>query len=209
MSQPAREPAREPARVPRPYVGAAERAPRGVVGGQFCAALAGDEVVVFLIGMRINRLHRVWSWWPVFRSMQRMLGELAGRPDAGLLGARSYWSGRVLLTIQYWRSVEHLGAYARDAGLAHAPMWSRFNRRTAATADVGIFHETYAVRAEQVESLYGNMPRFGLAAAEQWVPRSARARSTAGRRMGQQEPEYALASPAARPAGPVPGAGLR
>jgi hypothetical protein len=199
----------EPARVPRPYVGAAEHAPGGVVGGQFCAALAGEEVVVFLIGMRINRLRRVRSWWPVFRSMRRMLAELAGRPEAGLLGARGYWSGRVLLTIQYWRSVEHLGAYARDPGLAHAPMWSRFNRRTAATADVGIFHETYAVRAEQIESLYGNMPRFGLAAAEQWAPRAARARSMAGRRMGQQEPEYVPASPAARAAGAVTGAGPR
>ena len=180
----------EPARVPRPYVGAADRAPRGAVGGQFCAELTGDEVVVFLIGMRINRLRRVRSWWPVFRSMGRMLAELAGRPEAGLLGARSYWSGRVLLTIQYWRSVEHLGAYARDAGLAHAPMWGRFNRAIAGTADVGIFHETYTVRADQIESLYGNMPPFGLAAAERWVPRAVRARSAAGRRMGQQEPEY-------------------
>ena len=121
----------EPARVPRPYVGAADRAPRGAVGGQFCAELAGDEVVVFLIGMRINRLRRVRSWWPVFRSMGRMLAELAGRPEAGLLGARSYWSGRVLPTIQY-------------------------------------------LRADQIGSPCGNMPPFGLAAAEHWVPRAPR-----------------------------------
>jgi hypothetical protein len=180
----------EATRVPRPYVGAAENAPAGVEGGQFCAELEGSEIVVFIIGMRINRLRRVSSWWPVARSMRRMLAELQRRPDAGLLGARSYWSGRVLLTVQYWRSLEQLGAYARDGKLAHAPMWGAFNRRTAATADVGIFHETYTVRADQIETLYGNMPPFGLSAAQRAVPRSVRARSHAGQRLGQQDPEF-------------------
>jgi hypothetical protein len=180
----------ESVKIPRPYVGAAERAPEGIHAGQFCAELEGEEVVVFIIGMRINRLRRVRSWWPIARSMRRMLEELQRRPEAGLLGARSYWSGRVLTTIQYWRSLEQLGAYARDGKLAHAPMWGAFNRAVAATADVGIFHETYTVRADQIESLYGNMPSFGLAAAQREVPRSARARSHAGARLGQHDPEF-------------------
>lgn len=180
----------EAARVPRPYVNAVANAPNGIDGGQFCAELEGSEIVVFIIGMRINRLRRLSSWWPVARSMGRMLAELQRRPDSGLLGTRYYWSGRVLLTIQYWRSLEQLGAYARDGKLAHAPMWGAFNRRTAGTADVGIFHETYTVRADQIESLYGNMPPFGLAAAQRAVPRSARARSHAGQRLGQQDPEF-------------------
>lgn len=180
-----------PQRVPKPYVGAAEHAPKGVVGGQFAAA-PEDEVVVFLIGMRFNRWRRVRSWWPVFTGMPRMLRELADRPECGLLAPpRIYWSGRDLLVVQYWRSVEHLGAYAKDPSLAHAPAWGAFNRRGAARADVGIWHETYSVRADQIESLYGNMPVAGLAAATGWAYRAQRTRSAAGERMGQHDPDYA------------------
>ncbi|MGY1615343.1 DUF4188 domain-containing protein [Geodermatophilus sp. SYSU D00691] len=176
--------------VPKPYVGAAEHAPRGVSGGQFAATPDG-EVVLFLIGMRFNRLRRVRSWWPVFAGMPRMIRELLARPDSGLLARpRTYWSGRDLLVVQYWRSVEDLGRYARDAGMAHAPAWGAFNRSGAASADVGIWHETYSVRADQVESLYGNVPLRGLAEATSWAPRVRRTRSRTGERMGQHDPEY-------------------
>lgn len=177
--------------VPKPYVGAADNAPDSVVGGQV-AATPDAEVVVFLIGMRFNRWRRVRSWWPVFTGMPRMLAELASRPESGLLAPpRTYWSGRDLLVVQYWRSIEHLGAYARDPGLAHAPAWGAFNRRGAARGDVGIWHETYTVRADQIESLYGNMPVHGLAAAVGWAHRARRPRSAAVERMGQQEPDFA------------------
>ena len=33
----------------------------------------GDEVVVFLIGMRINKLWKVHKWLPVARAMGRMV----------------------------------------------------------------------------------------------------------------------------------------
>jgi hypothetical protein len=178
---------------PRPYAEAPARAPRGVAGGSFTAELDRDEVVVFLVGMRINRLGRPWSWWATFVSMPRMLRELEDGPDRGFLGARTFWSGRVFLVVQYWRSLEDLGAYARDGGLQHAPMWRRFNGGTAATADVGVFHETYVVDATRVETLYGNMPVFGLAAATSHVPRSRRRRSAAVERLGQQDPEYVAA----------------
>ena len=44
-------------------------------------ATVDDDVVVFLIGMRINRLRRVRSWLPAFRAMPRMLRELAEDPS--------------------------------------------------------------------------------------------------------------------------------
>lgn len=180
----------QPVRVPRPYVDALSRAPRNVAAGQHCASPSGDEVVVFLIGMRINRLRRVRTWWPVAASMVAMLRELSTRPESGLLGARNYWSGRILMSVQYWRSIEQLGAYARDPSLAHSPMWARFNRAFAGTGDVGIFHETYVVPADRVESLYGNMAPVGLAAAHGWVPRPVRVRNTAVDRMGQRDPGF-------------------
>src|SRR5687768_6317041 len=183
-------------RVPRPYVGAAERAPRGVVGGQHCAELVGEEAVLFVIGMRVNRWRKVRSWFPVFVAMPRMLRALERESDSPLLFVRTFWSGRVFLTLQYWRSLEELGAYARDGYRPHAPAWARFNRMAAAGADVGIFHETYRVTADAVESLYGNMPAFGLAAAQRLVPRGKHGRRATPQRMGQQEPEPVEAYPA-------------
>jgi Domain of unknown function (DUF4188) len=146
-------------------------------------ATIDDEVVVFLIGMRINRLRRVRSWLPVFRAMPRMLQELAADPSLGLLGVHSFWAGRTILAVQYWRSFEDLTAFARANEHEHLPAWREFNRLVRDNGDVGIFHETYRVGPGTAESLYGNMPRFGMAAAVGSVPIAARGQSAA-RRMG-------------------------
>lgn len=54
--------------------------------GRYTADLSGhDEVVVFLIGMRINRLGQFWRWLPVFWAMPRMIIELMKDPSRGLL----------------------------------------------------------------------------------------------------------------------------
>ncbi|WP_148574627.1 DUF4188 domain-containing protein [Nocardioides caldifontis] len=170
--------------LPRPYAGVADRAPRGVLPAQQVAEVPGEEVVVFLIGMRINRLRKVRSWWGAFVGMPRMLAELAKHPEDGLLHARTLWSGRTFMVVQYWESVEKLGRYARNAERAHAPAWAAFNRGPAATGDVGIFHETYVVPREGVETLYANLPALGLGAAHGAVPRPARRSRRAEKRVG-------------------------
>ena len=146
---------------------------------------AGDEdVVVFLIGMRINRLRSIRSWMPAVSAMPRMLRELSRDQDLGLLDARTYVSGRVLLVVQYWRSFEHLDSYARAGDREHLPAWRAFNvRARAAGPSVGIFHETYLAPASGREAVYVGMPRYGLAKATSWVPITP-ATTTARRRMG-------------------------
>ncbi len=182
--------------VPRPYVGADRAAPKGVQGGSYTArspeTVDGDEgsVVVFLIGMRINRWRRVRTWWPVFVGMPKMLRELAARPEVGLLGVSTYWAGRNFVTVQYWRSAEHLGRFARDPEMLHQPAWAAFNRAGAGTGDVGIWHETFLVPTANIESLYGNMPEYGLGAALGSEPRGNHGRTSAQDEMGQQDPEY-------------------
>ena len=70
--------------------------------------------------------------------------------------------------------------------MAHLPVWRRHNRRAASTADVGIWHESYVVPASGIQSLYADMPAFGLGAALGAVPRSrARRTSARGRIAGQ------------------------
>jgi hypothetical protein len=135
-----------------------------------CTAEVEGDFVVFLIGMRVNKPWLPWKWWPTVRSMTPMLKSLHADPAKGLLGAR-----RALLlgvgptVIQYWRSVEDLDRFAKDATDEHSPMQRWFNTKVGYDGDVGIWHETYVVRAGDYEAIYGNMPAVGLAAATEHV----------------------------------------
>ena len=67
--------------------------------------------------------------------------------------------------IQYWRSTEDLERFARSPSETHLKAWQRFNKAVGKDGSVGIWHETYSVAAGGYETIYANMPRFGLAAA--------------------------------------------
>lgn len=141
------------------------------------AEIDGD-FVVFLIGMRINKPWKVHKWWPVFSSMPRMLKELAANPELGLLG---YTMG-LRVIIQYWRSFEHLEAYARSAQHEHLPAWKAFNQAIGRSrGDVGIWHETFQVRAGEYEAVYSGMPAFGLGRAARLVPATGHRETARGR----------------------------
>ena len=103
------------------------------------AAEMDGEFVVFLIGLRINKLWKIHKWLPAFLAMPRMIEELRNDPESGFLG--HVMSRRVM--VQYWRSFDHLEAYSRDTNRRHWPAWVDFNRRIkACRCDVGIWHET-------------------------------------------------------------------
>ena len=131
--------------------------------GRHVARMEGD-FVVFLIGMRVNRPWKPRQWWFVATAMPKMIKELEAHPEYGFLGAtQGLWATGPSL-VQYWRSFEDLDRYARDREGSHLPAWRAFNQRVRASGDVGIWHETYRVRAGEYEAIYGNMPRVGLAA---------------------------------------------
>ena len=136
-----------------------------------------DEVVVFLIGMRINKLWKLHKWLPVARAMGRMLKELEDDPGSGFLGVER--AGGII--VQYWRSFEHLERYAKDRSREHIPAWQAFNEAVSSNGDVGIWHETYRVRPGDYECVYNNMPPFGLAKATRSVPATGRKESAPGR----------------------------
>jgi hypothetical protein len=127
-------------------------------------------LVLFRIGMRFNKLWAAHKWLPVFRAMPRMLAELGRKPEAGLLSYRLYFSGRVLMVQQYWDSFDQLLAYAREGAGEHFPAWAAFNRAVGKDGSVGIWHETYLIEPGKFETVYANMPRFGLAAAARHAP---------------------------------------
>jgi hypothetical protein len=136
---------------------------------QRMTAKMDSEFCVFLIGMRINRPLKVHKWLPVVRAMPRMLRELEAHKELGFLGGH-FWLGRTIISLQYWRSVKHLMDYSTDKSLQHAPAWAAFTRSVGNSGDVGIWHETYVLAPGGYETIYHNMPPFGLGRAGTLVP---------------------------------------
>jgi hypothetical protein len=168
-----------------------------VMPGRYTAQTDEDFVVV-LIGMRINKSFAFSKWIATARAMAPMLHTLLQHPEKGFLGGQIFFYWRGIALVQYWRSFEDLEAFARNRQEPHLPAWQRYNKTIGSDGSVGIWHETYLVKAGQYEALYGNMPVFGLAAATKHVPATGR-RETARRRLGGNN-EPAVASP------PTPGA---
>ncbi|KDN87639.1 hypothetical protein KCH_05600 [Kitasatospora cheerisanensis KCTC 2395] len=164
------------------------------IPGRTTAAAEGN-VVLFLIGMRINHFWALHHWLPVFVAMPRMLRELTRDPQSGLLGHHLLsGSPRTYYVVQYWESEEKLLTYAAAPQQLHRKAWSTINRYEAKSRQhVGIWHETYIVPAGNYEVIYGDMPPYGLAAATGSLPlerrgRTARQRLAHGRKAAGPAP---------------------
>ncbi len=98
------------------------------------------DFVVFLIGARFDFLHLIRS----------------------IMGLKTI--------VQYWRSFDHLEAFAKNKEDPHLDAWRNYWRRVGKSDRTGIWHETYLVRAGEYEAVYGNMPPHGLGKAGVLVP---------------------------------------
>jgi hypothetical protein len=151
--------------------------------GRWTAQIEGD-FVVFLIGARFDFLHLIRSIGDLGgrRGMNHMLDYLLEHPERGLLG---YEMGLKTI-VQYWRSFDHLEAFAKNKEDPHLDAWRNYWRRVGKSGRTGIWHETYLIRAGEYENVYGNMPPHGLGKAGTLVPvagdSSARNRIRAGTR---------------------------
>jgi hypothetical protein len=111
--------------------------------------------------------------------MPRTLKELEAHPASGFLGQ----NGLSRVIVQYWRSSEHLEAYARSKEMSHWPAWVDFNRKVGNShEDVGIWHETYVIKPGHYEAICSGMPPYGLGKVGKIVPASGN-RDTAKSRM--------------------------
>ncbi|MEK5234007.1 DUF4188 domain-containing protein [Lysinibacillus sp. FSL K6-0232] len=127
------------------------------------------DMVVFIIGMRVNKRLAIHKWFPVFTAMPGMVKELyTNKEELGFLSMESYFGLKTTTMIQYWRSLEDLLAYAKND--KHLTAWKHFNQKAAGNEAVGIYHETYQIRKGTYEAIYVNMPHYGLGKA---LPRIA------------------------------------
>jgi hypothetical protein len=151
-----------------------------IIDQRMTAQIEGD-FVVFLIGLRVNKWWKVHKWLPLLKTMPAMLKELSSLPkeETGFLG---YTSASAGLSVQYWRSFDHLEAYAKSQEREHFPVWSDFNKRMKhSRGDVGIWHETYLVRAGEYENVYSGMPPIGLGRVGELVEASGNRASARSR----------------------------
>ena len=135
--------------------------------GRWTAQIEGDFVVM-LIGARFQLTHPIRTFRDLGerKGMSHMLKYLTEHPEKGLLG---YEMGLPII-VQYWRSFEHLEAFAKDKDDPHLEVWRDYWRRVGKQPRSGIWHETYLVRAGEYETIYGNMRTFGLGKAGTVVP---------------------------------------
>jgi hypothetical protein len=144
-----------------------------------------DDIVVFMIGMRVNKPLKLHKWLPVFSAMPGMIKELyTNKAELGFLSMETYFGLRTTCMIQYWRSMDDLLAYAHNE--KHLTAWKNFNQKIGSNGAVGIYHESYRITSGNYESIYGNMPRYGLGKALQHIPIFA-GRHTARERMGTHD----------------------
>ncbi|WP_130858812.1 DUF4188 domain-containing protein [Gracilibacillus phocaeensis] len=128
-----------------------------------------QDIIVFIIGMRINKRYAIHKWGPVFSAMPGMIKELyENQEKLGFLSVETYFGLRTTLMVQYWRSTEDLLSYAK--GEKHVTAWRNFNKKMADNDAVGFYHETYQIKSGHYESIYRNMPKFGLGKAIRHIP---------------------------------------
>jgi Domain of unknown function (DUF4188) len=152
-----------------------------IFNGRYTAK-TDQSFVVFLIGMRINQWWRFDKWLPVASAMTPMLRTLFTHPEKGFLHGEFFWNFNGPVLVQYWRSFDDLECFARQPSEPHLEPWKKFNQAVGKSGIVGIWHETYLVNPDQFESVYGNMPLFGLGAALEHVEATG-ARETAKLRL--------------------------
>ena len=145
-----------------------------VIPGRFTAQ-TDQPFVVFLIGMRINKLRALRKWLPTFLAMPRMLKDLYTHPEKGLPRRASLPFGphdphrAILALVRRPRTLR-----PRRQRPAHARLAPLQQGRRHKDGSVGIFHESYLVQPGQFETVYANMPALRPRRRHQAGPRAGR-----------------------------------
>jgi hypothetical protein len=131
---------------------------------RFIAILPDEvsELCLIRLGIQVRRLSALWYAARLGRAIERSAAEaIAAR--AGLFHSESFSMGRRHFgVIQYWRSFDDLDAWSHRA--PHVDWWRGAVDRMRTQSDFGIYHETFLVARDRLESIYLNCLPTGLAA---------------------------------------------
>ncbi len=98
-----------------------------IITERVTARIDGD-IVVFLIGLRFNKLWKVHKWFPVLSAMPRMLRELYSDPSLGFLGANAD-CGEFDLKLTLFRSPAALRKWLAQHHATAGELWVGFYRK--------------------------------------------------------------------------------
>eukprot|EP00899_Mesostigma_viride_P021254 jgi/Mesvir1/2912/Mv13982-RA.1 len=126
---------------------------------------AGASFCVLLIGFRYPSL---WTAIRNFRTLSMLRGglraledEALADPSSGLEHVERYGTPFRGLSIQYWRSHDHLDRWSRT-NKGHQSRRVVFHKHMEHHGMYGMWHETYVVGSGTYEAVYVDMPPTGL-----------------------------------------------
>ncbi|ADJ14635.1 monooxygenase family protein [Halalkalicoccus jeotgali] len=135
------------------------------------AAEIDGEYVVYINGMRLNRLRALPRYLYAGIQAGRIFKRLEADPDSGFLGyLPAYMSPRSGAAIQYWRSLEDIRRFAQDPDDRHVPVWRWYNEAGGNDGGLGFWAELYVVKDGSFETFYRNVPPIGLGEHGSLVP---------------------------------------
>ena len=135
------------------------------------AAEIDGEYVVYINGMRLNKLRALPNYLRAGLEAARMFERLEADPDSGFLGYLPAYVGlRSGAAIQYWRSLEDVRRFARDPDGPHVPAWRWYDEGVSDGGGLGFWAELYVVKEGSFETFYRNVPPTGLGEHGRLVP---------------------------------------
>lgn len=135
------------------------------------AAEMDDGFVIYIQGMRLNKLRALPHWLLANWKVAKMFRELEANPDSGFLGYTPIFLGlRKGAAMQYWRSLEDLQRFATDPDGSHVPAWRWYNKKVDPDGGLGFWAELYVVDADSFETFFRNVPPIGVGKFATMVP---------------------------------------
>lgn len=156
-----------------------------VLRGRYAPEIEGD-FCVFHIGLILNGHIPSKEMKDIRDAFVAMHKELEADPEKyGFLGSTTYVAANIRvdgpISLQYWRSQQQLNAYARDHMSKHFPNMLWTSKTMKSSPHIGIWHESFNVRAGEYEGIYVNCPQILLGKAGGVVPATGGRRTARGR----------------------------
>jgi Domain of unknown function (DUF4188) len=135
------------------------------------AAEMDDGFVIYINGMRLNKLRALPHWLLANWKVAKMFRELEADPDSGFLGYTPIFLGlRKGAAMQYWRSLEDLQRFATDPDGSHVPAWRWYNEKVDPDRGLGFWAQLYVIDADSFETFFRNVPSIGVGKFATMVP---------------------------------------
>jgi len=156
-----------------------------VYRGRWAGRIEGD-FCVFHIGIILNGHIPSNELKQIGEAFINMHKELEADPEKwGFYGSTNYTSSNIRvdlgLTVQYWRSQDHLNAYARQHMAKHFPAMIWSSKMMKLSDHIGFWHESFKVHAGEYEAIYINCPQILLGKAGTLVKAQGSLRTARGR----------------------------